>query len=156
MCDARSVEYSYFAVLAAHFAPCAMLARSSTFVHSLRCASCKTQTASTITRKICANFAFYASLRSAGDVEGAVQWWRLVPPCALLRSAGKWGARYAVVAAGAALRLASLGGDRLWAFARGRVCWCACPTCPTCPTCPNGRAGLIFLQKNLSTLGFRT
>ena len=108
----------------------AMLARSSTVVHSLRCASCKTQTASTITRKICANFAFYASLRSAENV-----------------------GRSTVVAAGDALRLASLGEEMGRALGSGGACWCACTTCPTCP---NGRAWLIFLQKNLSTLGFRT
>ncbi len=105
-------SFFYFAVLAAHFVPCAMLARSSTVilrfsrrilrlaamlarsstvVHSLRCASCKTQTASTITRKICASFAFYASLRLAGNVGRSTVWRRLMPPAPRFAGLGMWG-----------------------------------------------------------------
>ena len=46
--------FFYFAVLAAHFAPCCA-ARSVEYSRTLpRCADCKTQTASTIIRKIAA------------------------------------------------------------------------------------------------------
>ena len=48
----RSRRFFYFAVLAAHFVPCCD-ARSVEYSRTLpRCASCKTQTASTIIRKI--------------------------------------------------------------------------------------------------------
>ena len=50
--------------------------------------------------------------------------------------------RSTVVAAGAALRLASLGEEMGRALGSGGACWCACTTCPTCS---NGRVGNAWL-----------
>ena len=103
----------------------AMLARSSTVVHSLRCASCKTQTASTITRKICASFAFYASLRLAGDVGRSTAWWRLMPPAPRFAWRGMCGSIcLSRLSATRAARFVIAAGwiDRYWPYKVGRGC----------------------------------